>query len=478
MSANPMLASSWSISSDFKTWTWNLKQGVQFHKGYGEMHAEDVLYSYEQWYAGANHARAGNIGDYFIHEDGGSQVIGDYTLVISTGVSWVPSQVFDFMRNGGGSSSWVVSKQQSEEIGIYQASADIAATGPWQIEDHSSGEYWKMSAVDDHWRQSPHFDELIYWTVPEESHRVALFQTGQIDSFAMSFDSIPTVEATAGGSVVGWPNAGQAGLNLYGQLYGKMNDGSDYQFYDCTQAWVSCDMDTDSEEWSRAVKVRKAMNLAIDRQELVDVLLSGFGRVQSIRDWMGHSERANPSWNYEYNPELAKQMLAEAGYGDGFSITLTPAIRGAPMETEACEAVAIYWEDIGISVTIQSVPYATIRPSLITRQYQGVTCHTVGIRLTPLIGANNYLTSSTFSYGTHHPWLEEHITQANAEVDPVNIQAREREIYDWMFDNAIMTSLYTHDGIWPIGPRLQPGWQPSDYSEVRTATSFEYANPR
>ena len=486
LSAGPMLAASWSVSDDFLTWTWKFQEGVQFHKGYGEMTAEDVLYSYIQWNAGALHARSGIMGEYFGGEDGtfggrenaSVEIIDDYTLKVNTGTPWVPAQVFEFMRNGGGSSSWVVSKKQSEEIGIDAASKDIAATGPWQIESHSSGEFWKMSAVQDHWRKTPEFAELIYWSIPEESARVAGFQTGQLDSFDMAFDSLSVVEAVEGAVVVGWPNAGQAGLNFYGQTYGLDKDGNEYEFYDPSQPWVSSDADLESEAWANAVMVRKAMNIAIDRQAIVDELLSGFGKTQSVRDWMGHEERANPDWNYEFNPELARQMLADAGYPDGFGITLTPAIRGAPAEVEACEAVAQYWEDIGIDVKLQSVPYATIRPELITRKYQGVTCHTVGVRLSPIIGASNYVLKSTFSYGSHHPWMEEHVSAATVEVDPVKIQQAEREIYDWIFENSFASSLYTHDGIWPVGIRLDPDWQPTDYSEVRTAVAFEYVKHR
>ena len=479
LSANPMLAKSWSVSDDFKTWTWNFQEGVQFHKGYGEMTAEDVLYSYMQWHAGAKHARAGIIRDYFDHEDGGSTVVDDYTLEVDTGVPWVPAQVFEFMRNAGGSSSWVVSKKQSEEIGIETASKDIAATGPWQIESSESGVSWTLSAVADHWRQTPYFDELIYWTIPEESARVAGFQTGTLDSFDMAFDSLATVEAVAGAEVKGFANAGQAGLNLYGQLYGQDKDGNEYTQADPDLAWVSSNLDTESEEWANAVKVKKALNIAIDRQTIVDTLLSGFGKPLGVRDWMGHDARANPNWTYEYDPDLAKQMITEAGYPDGFSITLTPSIRGAVAEVEACEAVAQYWEAIGLDVKFQNIPYATLRPELISRNYMGATCHTVGVRLSPIVGASNYQTKSTFSYGTHHPWLDENVGDAATEVDPALTWEKTVKVYDWIFDNAMASALYTHDAIWPIGKRLSvDGWEPTDWSEVRTAAAFEYAQPR
>ena len=279
---------------------------------------------------------------------------------VFTGEPWVPARVYEFLRTGGGVSNWTVSKKQSDELGIEAASVDIASTGPWEIVDHSSGEFWRFKAVEDHWRQTPYFDELVLWTIPEESAQVAGFQTGNLDTFAMDFDTIPTAESVEGALMKGVPNAGQAGINWYGQTYGLDRDGNEYEHYDCEQAWVSCDMDVNSQEWADAVMVRRAMNIAIDREEIVETLLSGFGRSQSLRDWMGHEARANPDWVYEFDPDLAKQMLVDAGYPDGFSITLTPAIRGAPAEVETCQSLAQFWENIGISVDIQNVPYATI----------------------------------------------------------------------------------------------------------------------
>ena len=369
----------------------------------------------------------------------------------------------------------------SYEKGVFdtvdKASVDIASTGPWEVVDHVSGSYWRFKAVEDHWRKTPYFEELNYYSIPEESARVAGFQTGNLDIFIMAFDSIPTIEAVEGATITGWPNGGQAGLNFYGQYNGKMSDGSDYPAFKCEQAWVSCSDDIESEEWATAVKVRKAMNIAIDRQTIVDELLSGFGRVQSVRDWMGHDHRQG-DWNYEYNPELAKQMLDEAGYPDGFEITLTPAIRGAPAEVESCHAVANYWEQIGITVKIQNLPYATLRPELITRNYNGITCLTVSSRLSPIIGASNYTTDSTYSYGTHHPILDEYIWDTQQQVEQSAIEAGELKVYEFIWENSMAASLYVHDGLWPAGPKIDPIWEPTDFSDMKAPSGFEYVKPR
>ena len=171
-------------------------------------------------------------------------------------------------------------------------------------------------------------------------------------------------------------------------------------------------------------------------------------------------------------------MREDAGYGDGFEITLTPAIRGAPAEVESCHAVANYWEQIGISVKIQNLPYATIRPELITRQYNGITCLTVSSRLSPIIGASNYTTDSTYSYGTHHPKLDELIWHTQKQVDQSEIEAGELEVYNFIWENSMAASLYVHDGLWPAGPRIDPVWEPTDFSDMKAPSGFEYVKHR
>ena len=512
LSPGPMLATEWDISDDGQMWTFTVRDDVNFHPKCGASGTEscgifnihDVLWNYKEWHEGALNARAGHIGNFWVGKAGGSQtVIDDFTVEVDTGAPWLRERAFEFMRHLGGVSTSLVSMQQTREIyeahghswddrysepGVVtqeyeeaarEASKNISATGPWELTSHASdGTEWRFRAVRDHWRQTPYFDELVMKSIPEEAARVAGFQTGNLDTMEMAFDSLNTVEQVEGTVIVSWPNAGQAGLNIYGQTYGVDRDGNPYEHLDCTNAWVSCNEDPTSEEWLTAVKVKRAMAIAIDRQTIVDEVFSGFGQPLYLRDWMGHEAKADPRWVFEYDPDMARQLLAEAGYADGFSITLTPAIRNAPGEVPACEAVGQYWNAIGIDVNLQRLPYATLRPELITRTYQGATCHTVSQRLTPAIGASNYVATSTFSYGTEHPWMEEAINDLLGETNPVLVAEKERNVYGWMYDNAMATAIYAHDGIWPIGIRLDPEWTPIDFSEVRAPTGLEYIKHR
>ena len=507
LSPGPLLASEWDISDNGQIWTFKVRDDVEFHhkcgpsgdQSCGNLTIQDVLWNYKEWHEGSLNARAGIIGDFWVGNSGGSQtVIDDYTVEIDTGEPWLRERAFEFMRHLGGVSTTIVSMQQTQEkveaaggsmddtttaeyeAGVREASKDISATGPWQIDSHDSGSVWRFRAMEDHWRQTPFFAEFNMRSIPEEAIRVAAFQTGDLDIMEMSFDSLPAIQAVEGTEIVAWPFATQAGLNIYGQTYGVDKDGVPYEHLDCENAWVSCDDDPTSEEWLNTVKVKKAMAVAINRQEIVDTIFSGYGAPLYMRDWMGHDAKADPRWTFEYDPDMARQLLAEAGYGpdNKFSITLAPAIRGRPGEVEACQAVAGYWEEVGIDVALQNIPYATIRPELITRTFQGATCHSLSGRLTPGIGASNYVAKSTFSYGTEHPWMEANITDLLGETDPVQVTEKERNVYGWMYDNVMAFAIYSVDGIWPVGKRLDPDWRPIDYSEVSSPSGFEYIKHR
>ena len=339
-----------------------------------------------------------------------------------------------------------------------------------------------MKAVENHWRKTPAFAELMFWEIPEESARVAAFKTGALDTFVMGLGSVSEVEATSGVLLMSVPNAVQAGLNFYGQLYVPARDGGgeSWPAYNPNLPWVSPNSDVNSAAWETARKVRLAMSIAIDRQAIVDNLLLGFGHPLTLKDWMGHEDRLPaPSTAWPYDPVLAKNLLIEAGFPNGFSATLTTAIRGAPSEVEACEAVAQFWEAIGITVNFQNIPYATLRPTLVARTYEGITCHSVGARLAPIQGMASFLNSATFSWGSEHPFLEEKIPAAQQAVVTALREGFEDEIAQFNIDNVFaQTGLYVVDNVWPVGPKLADWSSFIKQGDVRQINGFEYMQRR
>ena len=219
---------------------------------------------------------------------------------------------------------------------------------------------------------------------------------------------------------------------------------------------------------------------AIDRDGLVESILGGRGHTEiplsgytnfmhllEGRDWPA------------FDPDKARALLAEAGYPDGFSITLTPSIRGAAAEVESCEIIAQMWNDIGLDVNFQRIPYGTLRPQLVGRTYQGATCHAGSPLSTPARGYGSYLSENPFNRGLEHPWQEAKMLLAQKEVDPVKRNALEKEIGIFLLDNALTDlTYYTMDAVWPVGPRLEPWGEFVKTTDVRQINGYEFIQHR
>ena len=139
------------------------------------------------------------------------------------------------------------------------------------------------------------------------------------------------------------------------------------------------------------------------KRQLVDIVLGVHGIISIPVVMYDNFEYLLEGRDWEYNPEKAKQLIADAGFPDGFSITLTPSIRGAPAETEGCEVIDQMWNDIGLDVKFQNIPYGTLRPQLVARTYQGATCHAGSPLPTPAAGYGSNMRANPFNRGIEHP---------------------------------------------------------------------------
>ena len=481
----PMLARSWEVSADGMTWTFRLEEGVQFHKGYGEMSAEDVIYSMRQFGAqGSRHRRASNIRGIWESRTGHAIAIDDYTVEVNTGEPWSEIPVNEILISPSGVGTWIISKAQSEKFGIAEANTQIAATGSWDLVDYRTGEFWRMEAIEGHWRKTPHFAEMIFWEIPGATTRLANFQAGRLDTMPIAFDTLALIEEVRGAEIMRVPGGGESALNFYGQYYVGLGTDNQQPGYNPDLPWVSADPDIDSQEWKNAAKVRTALSIAIDRQALVDDFLHGYGAPAVLLE-LGQYEDTwlPPEMRWEFNPERARQLLAEAGYPDGFSITLSPARRGAPVEVEACQAIAAMWAHIGVEAEFLSLPYGTLRASLVARNYQGSTCHATSIRLEPGQGFSGMLSQlnhqAAWNRGVEHPWLDEKVSQHMSEVNTARRRALAIEIATFLYDNALTgIGLYNFDAVWPVGPNIQPWNEGVRYFDLRNINGYEYIRHR
>jgi peptide/nickel transport system substrate-binding protein len=471
--AIPMLVKSWSISDDFTTWTLNLQEGVQFHKGYGEFTAEDVSWSLGQRIL---NPKATNVAQLKWAWQTSVDMPDAYTMVVNTGDPMPGWAFVDLVRNPG--DQYVVSKKQTEEIGAEAANRNIAATGPWEIAEHRSGEFWRMRAVEDHWRKTPHFEEMVFWEIPEEATRLAGFQTGKLDTFPMGYDSISLVTQVPDAKVMRIPKAAVMNLRIYGQDYAEIGTPDQRASYDPELPWASANTDVNSPEWEQSAKVRRALMLAIDMDTIIETLLHGFADASSVGFYGVHRHLLDEDMYWGYDLEEAKRLLAEAGYpGGGFSLTLTPAKRGAPSEVEVCEAIGAMWGEIGIDVKFQNVPFSTVRPGIVGRTYQGVTCHAGTPPPTP---ARSFygLSIKSAIYGITHPWLEDIVYRAYEEVDPTERENLERQVARFLYDGAHLRELYIYDAVWPVGPRIEEWSEGVTFGDLRFQSGFEWIRHR
>ena len=456
----PSLVESWSVSEDNLTWTFNLRRGVQFQNGWGEMTSEDVIFSLNSHMV---EGAANQAGGFFAQEvglaEGGSfRAIDDYTIEVTTAN---PSFSLLF-RLSTPPRPAVISKAYIESVGIEEATVNGVGTGPWQWEEGRSNEFVRYRAVEDHWRNTPSFEFLELLEIPEPATLVANFQAGQVDAFTigtfgaspLTFDEIATLRDVEGAVIETFNNAAQ----VYFDFHGMLNVASTGRT-PADQPWVSQEADTTSEEWANAAAVRKAMSISIDRQSLIDNLLLGQGTIPHT--WVTTPYGGVPSIDWgEFDPDKARQLLADAGYADGFTIpmALPSAFAGNPNNIGT--AVCPMWEqELNITCEIENAEMADFRNmAWVERRYEGITPHPSGLVLDPLAYTVNTHSRGALNFSGEHP-------QTDAIVERIEtlFTLEERieaafEWQQWLFDNTMVIPVANTPGFAAFGPNVEP-WE-------------------
>lgn len=346
----PGLAQSWKVSADGKAWTFNLRKGVQFHDNWGEVTSADVKFTIDLVLRKDSVATRAGILRPAIEA---IETPDPYTIVIKTKnpVGWLGYEMSNVPPNIA-----VVSKKYIESVGEDAAARKPIGSGPLKFVEHRAGDYIKMEALDNHWRVVPAFKTVIVRSVPEEATRVSMLRTGDVDvsDLSLAFKK----EAQAAGIEVR-RSLGASDVHVE---FGNMLLPSK-PTYDAKVPWVGPDP-------QKALKVRQAMVLAVNSKEIIEHILMGEAETMVVPLFAPGSTYLPPELKpYPYDPVKARRLLAEAGYPNGFELTMRLVSNpGTPESVDMAEAVAMAWEKIGLKVKRVTMDYNGHRATMLTRQ--------------------------------------------------------------------------------------------------------------
>jgi peptide/nickel transport system substrate-binding protein len=337
----PGVAERWEMAEDGRSWIFHLRPGQRWHNG-DPLTAHDVKFSLERTMSPESVAsRAASLRRNVKR----IEVIDDLTVQVYTnGVQpHFPASLSRAVFQEG----QLMPKKYIETVGVDEFRKHPVGSGPWKFVRSVPGDRIEYEAVDyPHWRGRPHFKRLVILLVPEESTRVAMVRTGEAAIASISPESIREVEG-AGQRVVSVPGTMQA----------------IYQFYGLSRPEFASSPLVD-------VRVREALSLAINRQQIIDHVMYGkaswplpfatfsYSVDMDVPRWQAWSREA-----LRYDPDRAKALLKAAGYPEGFAMTfVNTALPGTPFMTQIGEAVADFWTKIGVQVNMRNVEWGAYQP--------------------------------------------------------------------------------------------------------------------
>ncbi len=323
----PDLAESWSLSADGTIWTFKLKKGVQFHKGFGELTAEDVKFSFERQLKKAPGTRYGVNLDVIR----GIEVLDPHTVQVAL----KSYDAIFLLRMVGYQQGYIISKKAAEKLGD-QFKWNPVGTGPFAFERHSPREKIVLKAFDKFHGGRPQIDEIHWFDVPEDATKLIGLEKG-------TFDVLYPEAVTA-------DFADQ--VKKMGAVIDRRGPGSQERFYINMTKPPFDD-----------IRVRKAFMHAIDRKAIKETMYPGGLARQASScvppGYFGHIPMQFP----EHNPDLARKLLAEAGHPNGFTIKnyfISKSFFYPKVLTLAQEQL----KQVGINVELQVVEHATFHENI------------------------------------------------------------------------------------------------------------------
>lgn len=358
MSEASGVAESYSWSADQKALTVVLRKGVKFHNG-AELTADDVKFSIARNTATSSlSVNAKTVADQIRSID----VIDSHKVVfnlVNPSVTFIPL----LSPYIGGTEGHIYPKAYFEQAGEAGFRQRPVGSGPYKLESRQVGSQMTFTAFKDYFLGAPRVEKIRFDVVPEKSTRVANLQAGQADIVEVQRNDAADLKAK--------------GFTTFS------DEGGDAIIL-VPIAWTDL---APSNPLTNA-KVREALFISINREEINKFLLQGIGHLSG--SWIG--ERAavggQPIAPYKYDPARAKQLIAEAGLKPGeLTINLQVATKASyPEAKDIAIAIADNWKAIGVNGNVIAEDFGTMLPRLTARTVQQPSIFFNSIGLRPVWG--------------------------------------------------------------------------------------------
>lgn len=319
MTIGPGLATEWKLIND-TTWELKLRSGVKFQNG-DPFTAADVKFNFDRILDPKTQSRQVPTWYPQVAE---AQVVDDLTLRIVTKISWPAlPQLVQFMR--------VAPAKYFQAVGAEGFAQKPVGTGPYKFVEWVKDDHLTLEANDSYWGGAPKIKRVTIRYVPDPTTRAAMLLSGEADLVQkLSPTDAAQVKAHTGLVVAGTRAMNQmfVGINTFVKPF---ND----------------------------IRVRQAMNYAVNWDQIIGTVLSGFAyRSASIPGslTLGY----NPNLKaFAYDPARAKQLLADAGYPNGFDTTFDGPVGRYNQDKEVAQAVVADLAKVGIRAAYTGVEYQT-----------------------------------------------------------------------------------------------------------------------
>lgn len=374
----PKLAESYKTAEDGLTWTIHLKEGIKFHDG-TDFNADAVVFNFERWMDPENPYHIGDFPYYpFLyggfkgdpdHKIDYVKAVNDSTVEIKLTEELAPFISFLAIPMFGIASPEAI-EQYNEKFYEHPV-----GTGPFEFESWSRNDKIVLKANENYYIENePLLDKMIFTVVPDNAARLNVLLTGEADMIdGMNPEDADTVEEDE---------------NL--QLIKRPSFTNGFMVFN-----------TQVEPFDN-VKVRQAINMAIDKKGLVDAFYNGYAEVAK-------SPVPPVLWGYNddivdyvFNAEEAKKLLAEAGYPNGFKTeiwTMSNPRPYMPQPIKIAEVMQSNLEDIGIEAEIKSYEWATYLEKTANGEHTMAMFGWTGVMADP----DNFLYPNLSSTNTEKP---------------------------------------------------------------------------